>query len=80
MTPEQEQKLNRAIEMLERMDGMFRNPAQIDPQYASTIKAIVGAVTLNSLADVDTSGVNNGQVIKYNSTTQKWVPANDIDT
>lgn len=35
---------------------------------------------LNDLADVDTDGVSNGQVIKYNSTTDVWENANDIDT
>ena len=36
------------------------------------------ALTLNDLADVDTSGVTNGQVIKYDSGV--WENANDIDT
>lgn len=35
---------------------------------------------LNDLADVDTDGVANNQVIKYNSTTNVWKNANDIDT
>lgn len=33
-----------------------------------------GSSTLSGLSDVDTTGVQNGQVLKYNSTTTKWEP------
>lgn len=36
-----------------------------------------GATTLADLTDVDTTGATNGQVLKYDSTSTKWKPAND---
>jgi len=33
-----------------------------------------GASTLDDLTDVDTTGVTNGQVLKYDSDTSSWVP------
>lgn len=33
-----------------------------------------GSVALNDLTDVDTTGVTNNQVLKYNSSTGTWVP------
>jgi hypothetical protein len=36
--------------------------------------------TLNSIGDVDTTGVTNGQVLKWNSTTLTWLPADDLTT
>ena len=33
-----------------------------------------GSVTLDSLADVDTTGVANGDMIRYDSTLLKWIP------
>lgn len=45
-----------------------------DPAYENNSKyyAEHGASSLAGLTDVNISGVTNGQVIKYNSTTQKW--------
>ena len=49
--------------------------------YASDGSRVVGSVTvpdeLNDLSDIDISSATNGQVLKYNSTTQKWENAND---
>lgn len=36
-----------------------------------------GASALSDLSDVDISSVSNGQILKYNGTSQKWVNAND---
>ena len=33
-----------------------------------------GSVTLDSLADVDTTGVANGDMVRYDSTLLKWIP------
>ena len=35
------------------------------------------AIRLNDLSDVNTTGVSNGQVIKYNSSNQTWEDADD---
>lgn len=46
----------------------------------SAVSRISGQTTydeLEKLNDVDISNVSNGQVIKYNSTTQKWENANE---
>ena len=44
-------------------------------QNADDITVGLGTVNINHLADVNTSGVSNGQTLKYNSGT--WVPADD---
>ena len=36
--------------------------------------------TLAELTDVDTTGVANNKILKYNSTSSKWEMADDIDT
>jgi len=36
-----------------------------------------GAETLNDLTDVDTTGVTNGQVLKYDNASGEWLPGND---
>ena len=36
-----------------------------------------GAETLNDLTDVDTTGVTDGQVLKYDDASGEWLPGND---
>ena len=36
-----------------------------------------GAETLNDLTDVDTTGVTDGQVLKYDNASGEWLPGND---
>lgn len=33
---------------------------------------------INDLKDINTAGANNGQVLKWNSSTGQWEPANDV--
>ena len=42
-----------------------------------TITIAGGGTTLNSLTDVDTTGIANDKILKYNSTTSKWEIADD---
>lgn len=39
-----------------------------------------GYSTLAALTDVNVSGVTDGQVLKYSSTQNKWIPAADLQT
>ena len=39
--------------------------------------ARIGAASINALSDVDTTGVANGKVLKYNSTSSKWEIGDD---
>jgi len=41
------------------------------------IPSFLKKIRLNDLADVDTSGVANGEIIKYASSTDSWVNADD---
>lgn len=46
--------------------------------YGNLVSALQGAnVTLASLGDVDTTGVSNGQVLKYNASASEWQPGSD---
>ena len=40
----------------------------------------ISLASINDLADVDTTGVANGKILKYNSTTSKFEIADDADT
>lgn len=81
MNPELEQKLadmQRKIEELERSNRAWFSEGEVDPQIKRTVTRIVGDISINDLSDVDTAGVSNGNVLKYNNGT--WEPAVDIDT
>lgn len=83
MNPQVEQQLMEMqlqIDELKAFKRAWFSAAEVDPQVARTVTKIVGGITLNELNDVDTSGVTNGQVIKYNDSTEIWENANDIDT
>lgn len=46
--------------------------------HAGGASAAVGSVSMADLSDVDLSTpATNGQILKYNSTSKKWVPAAD---
>jgi len=38
------------------------------------------ANNVSSAADVDTSSLSNGALLQYNSSAQKWVARNSLDT
>lgn len=82
MTPEdrlQFDEMKRTLEAIKRLEDVafIEN---IKRRIDDTIDEKIAAVELNDLADVDTSGVTNGQVIKYNNSNQTWENAADIDT
>lgn len=80
MTPQEKQQFEEMKQTLQRIDNGFRNLSQIDPQYLASILAIAKTLKINDLNDVDTTGVNNGEVLKYVSSSETWEPAPDIDT
>ena len=45
--------------------------------YAWVANSGSGSTTLNGLTDVDTTGVANDKILKYNSTSSKWEIADD---
>lgn len=47
---------------------------KIFKRYLNTLVAVEEDLKLGSLADVDTTGATNGQVLGYNSSTQLWTP------
>lgn len=80
MTPEQLKQFNdmqkrlTALEKVENISFIQNLIRRID------ISALLSFAKLNDLGDVDTSGVTNGQVIKYTASSKTWENANDIDT
>ena len=55
----------------------WKNVQYKNGQYR-TSEGSGGSSTLSGLDDVAISSASNGQVLKYNSTSSKWVNANDI--
>ena len=46
--------------------------------YGNLVSALQGAnVTLAALGDVNTTGLSNGNVLKYNSAANEWQPGSD---
>lgn len=41
------------------------------------VRLALNQTNIGDLADVDTTGVSNGQVLKYDSGDDNWQPAND---
>lgn len=82
MSPEERRQLNELKQLVENMrraeDLQFIE--SIARRLDGKIDAKIALTKLTDLFDVDTTGVSNGQVIKYNSTTEEWEPANDIGT
>ena len=61
-------------------DCTYNNPAYVgDKIYYmdKTYGAGGGASAVSDLTDVDLTNLSNGQVLKYNSTSQKWENANE---
>ena len=84
MTPEERIEFNQmkaTLHNLQRVEDVaFIENIKRRLDVAGDVALAVSRTTLNDLADVDTGGVSNGQVIKYTSSTQTWENANDIDT
>jgi len=78
MSPEERKQFNdmkRKIEQIERVEHV-----PFIKNLERRLNFVSGDITLNDLSDVDTSGVTNGQVIKYNSSNETWENDNDLDT
>lgn len=80
MSPQDRQLLNDLLERVSKLEKAENLSAiqMFERNSTFVTQAGIDALTLDDLADVDTSGVTNGQVIKYSSGT--WENANDIDT
>lgn len=79
MSPEDRQLLNdikTRLDLLERVENIafIRN---VFRRLEDEIDEKIAGIKLNDLADVDTSGVTNGQVIKYTASTSTWENAAD---
>lgn len=70
------QELERKVDELTAFMRSFENPALITPLTKSTLQAIIGALKLSDLSDVEgTDSASTGQVLKKTSTT--WQPGTD---
>lgn len=48
-------------------------------QSAVTNAPLIGNGTISSPLTISSNGVNNGQILKWNSSINKWVPSNDLE-
>lgn len=58
----------------------WKNVQYKNGQYRTSESGGGGSSTLSGLDDVTISNASNGQVLKYNSTSSKWVNANETAT
>lgn len=81
MTPQERQEFNMMKETLRNLQrvedvGFYQNIARrLD--IPTVVANAIADSDIGDLANVDTSGVTNGQVLKYNSSNQTWEPADD---
>lgn len=84
MTPEERQQFEEMQRTLRQLlaveDVAFIENIKRRLDVSGLVSNAISQTELNDLADVDTTGVSNGQVIKYTSATSTWENANDIDT
>ena len=64
-------------ESLNTTEATPRNIADVLAEELSGIASALTPAQLNSLADVTISSPSDGQTLKYDAVTQKWVNAND---
>ena len=84
MTPQDRRELNElrvAVTELQRvLNVSFVEEMKRRLNLDSEISDAIGRIDIGDLNNVDTTGVTNNQVLKYNSSNETWEPANDIDT
>lgn len=84
MTPQDRRELNElrvAVTALQRvLDVSFIEELKRRLDIDSEVSDAVGRINIGDLNNVDTTGVTNNQVLKYNDSNETWEPANDIDT
>lgn len=77
MTPEERQRLANLEQTVSNLQRVT------DVNFIENIKrrlglpGIITNLRVNDLFDVDTDGISNGQVLKWNSTENKYLPQND---
>ncbi len=84
MTPEERQQFK---EMKQTLDSLVRveNVPFIESikrrlDVTALVTAAIGKTNIGTLLNVDDTGITNGQLLKWNSSTELYEPANDIDT
>lgn len=69
--------LEQKVSDLESLLTSFQGAASVDQLIA---RAVAGQINLGDLKNVTDTGITNGQLLKWNSSTNLYEPANDIDT
>jgi len=82
MTPEERTRLNKLEETVRQMqrveDISFVENIKRRIDFEGNFKRLFSLSKIGELLNVDDTGVSNGQILKYNSTTEKYVDANDL--
>lgn len=81
MSPEERNKMDKLEKMVMAMyqanDVAFIESMKRRLNVPIEVANAISQTKLTQLADVDTTGVTDGQVIKYNLTEELWENAND---
>jgi len=80
MTPEERTQFNEMKKLLERMrqgeDIVFVE----NIKRRLDVKGEIRKTRINDLLNVNDTGITNGQLLKWDSSENQYLPANDIDT
>ena len=80
MTPEEQNRMTKLEQTVQNL-LLVQDVSFIENMKRRLdLPSVIANTKLGDLFDVDTQGATNGQVIKLNTTNDKWEPANDIDT
>ena len=83
MTPEERTQMDdmqrrlAQLELAENVSFIENIKRKVGIVPDGEVRALLAALQLSDLANVDAASPSNGEVLKYNSTSEKWEPATD---
>ena len=83
MTPEERTQMDdmqrrlTQLELAENVSFIENIKRKVGTITDGEVRALLAALQLSDLVNVDAASPSNGEVLKYNSTSEKWEPATD---
>ena len=83
MTPEERTQMDdmqrrlAQLELAENVSFIENIKRKVGIVTDREVRALLAALQLSDLANVDAASPSNGEVLKYDSTSEKWEPATD---
>lgn len=81
MTPQEKREFDEMKEIVKNLKAVtdvgFIESIKRRLDINGEVRLALNQTNIGDLGDVDTTGVSNGQVLKYDSGDNNWQPAND---